>query len=326
MTSSADKIDQEKLRLEASVIPKLKNVFTHMAQDAETLYRRNGVIPEELAENYYPEFLKEIRDAMRRTIKTFGFELRSTLEQKHGLFFDAEFKRKFIGLEVKEKMKIVDEDLDPKLEEINNQFMIAATLFVANQSEAQTKFITATNAKELTLAAQQEEILFAEQAAQLRNEISRMADEANNLLVEQARLRERMTRANQQLIELQRNSKTIIAKNIKQNLIDRSQARSELIASQNVGMTEAWTRQKEAELIEDAGLVGANKNPINITKTWTALLDSKTRESHVEADGQTVGVNDFYNIGGFQALYPRDPNLPASESINCRCVSQNSVN
>lgn len=326
MSFSAEKIDEEKLRIEAYVIPKLKKVFAHMAQDAETLYRTTGRIPSELATNYYPEFLKEIRDAMRKTIKRFGFDLRGTLEIKHGLFFDAEFKKELIDLEIKKQTKIVDESIDPKLEAINNAFLSASTFFIANQSEAQATFIEATNAKELNLVVQQEEILFADEMAQRQNAINELRGrEATVAAGQELRLREQIATASRQMAESSRNSKAIIAKNIRINLIDRSQARSELISSQNVGMAEAWARQTEAQLVNDAGLVTGGGKVAKVIKTWTAILDSKTRAEHAQADHQQVEISQPFLVGGESLMYPRDPNGSAANTINCRCVSSHSI-
>lgn len=263
-------IDTRKRKLEANAISKLKAIFKNMASDAENLYRKNGKIDsQELAKNYYPEFLKEIRDMMRKTVKEFSFDLREGLQRK-GLNF---------GLQLKE---ITDTNIDDKLESINTELQNAQTFFVANTSEEQAKFITDTNAKEITLAVIQEESKFNSQKS---------------------------------LPEW-----IIIARNIKVNLLDRSQARSELIASQVVGMTESWSRNEEAELIQDYELE-VNGKPVEVLKTWVSILDSKTRPTHVAADFQQVGIDEDFIVGGFKAKYPRDENLPAEESINCRCIS-----
>ena len=322
MTFSIEKIDEEKIRIEASVVPKIKKIFANMAEDAETIYRTTGRVPEELAENYYPEFLKEVRDAMRKTIKKFGFDLRSSLEAKHGLFFDAEFKKTLVEIEFKKLVKIVDENIDPKLEKINNDLLSASTFFVANQSEAQASFITATNSKELTLAAQQEEILFADNMGKMQSELNDLlSKEPNTIGSQQTRIRQQIEASTRQIRESERNFQAIIAKNIKINLLDRSQARSELIASQNVGMAESWSRQTEAKLINDANLVTSGGNVVTVIKTWFARLDSRTRAEHVAADLQQVPVNQTFMVGGESLLYPRDPNGSSANVINCRCVA-----
>jgi hypothetical protein len=115
-------IDTRKRKIEAGAIPKLKAIFRNMANDAERIYRKNGSIDSrELANNYYPEFLKEIRDIMRKTTREFGFSLREDL-QKKGLNFG-------IDLEIKE---ITDSDVKNKLKEINAELEDATTFFIAN--------------------------------------------------------------------------------------------------------------------------------------------------------------------------------------------------
>ena len=264
-------IDVRKRKLEANSIPDLRVIFRNMANDAESIYRKNGSVnAKELANNYYPEFLKEIRDMMRKTVREFSFDLREDLQRK-GLNFG-------IDLEIKE---ITDPNVKDKLKEINTQFKESSTFFIANQSEEQAKYIAETNAKEIDLAIRQEELKFNNQKA---------------------------------LPEW-----IIIARNVKINLLDRRQARSELIASQVVGLTEAWTRQEEAQIIDEQELEIDNK-PVEVLKTWVAILDMKTRPSHASADFQQVSINDDFIVGGFKAKFPRDPNLPPEESIGCRCI------
>ncbi len=55
------------------------------------------------------------------------------------------------------------------------------------------------------------------------------------------------------------------------------------------------------------------------TKEWLATPDSRTREDHVHADGQKVGVREKFTVGGWPADRPHDPALPADQSIQCRC-------
>jgi hypothetical protein len=113
-------IDVRKRKLEANSIPDLRVIFRNMANDAENIYRKNGYIDDkQLANNYYPEFLKEIRDIMRKTVREFSFELRTDL-QKKGLDFG-------LDLEIKE---ITDLSAKDKLKEINTKFRESSTFFV----------------------------------------------------------------------------------------------------------------------------------------------------------------------------------------------------
>lgn len=55
-------------------------------------------------------------------------------------------------------------------------------------------------------------------------------------------------------------------------------------------------------------------------KEWLAVQDDRTRADHSAADGQQVGMNDEFDIGGEKMAYPGDPEGDASEVINCRCT------
>ncbi len=56
-------------------------------------------------------------------------------------------------------------------------------------------------------------------------------------------------------------------------------------------------------------------------KRWVAVIDSRTRASHIEASGQVVPFDGFFTVGGEKAQFPRDPVLSAGETVNCRCHS-----
>ena len=45
------------------------------------------------------------------------------------------------------------------------------------------------------------------------------------------------------------------------------------------------------------------------------------RPAHAALHGTAVGKDEFFNVNGYPAMGPHDPNLPASEIIFCRCTS-----
>lgn len=55
-------------------------------------------------------------------------------------------------------------------------------------------------------------------------------------------------------------------------------------------------------------------------KQWLATGDARTRESHLDADGQTVGLDEWFTVGGYDLEYPGDPYGPPEEVVNCRCT------
>lgn len=59
------------------------------------------------------------------------------------------------------------------------------------------------------------------------------------------------------------------------------------------------------------------------TKQWITVGDKNVRASHVQANRQTVDIDDPYNVGGHDMRFPADMSLgaPIAEWINCRCSS-----
>ena len=58
----------------------------------------------------------------------------------------------------------------------------------------------------------------------------------------------------------------------------------------------------------------------SMTKTWLATFDRRTRETHLEAHGQTVAYDQQFEVGGARLEFPGDPSGPPEEIINCRCT------
>lgn len=59
-------------------------------------------------------------------------------------------------------------------------------------------------------------------------------------------------------------------------------------------------------------------------KVWIAVLDDHTRPDHVDADSQTVEVDNAFDVGGEQLMIPCDDSLGASAGniCNCRCSAE----
>lgn len=56
-------------------------------------------------------------------------------------------------------------------------------------------------------------------------------------------------------------------------------------------------------------------------KTWSSMLIPTTREWHREAHGQTVGIDDYFFVGGEPMKYPHDPDASAENLVGCICYS-----
>lgn len=87
-------------------------------------------------------------------------------------------------------------------------------------------------------------------------------------------------------------------------------ARTETLRSVNIGRYEAYRQAVDSGRVREQ----------DIRRTWNATPDKRTRDTHAEMGGQTVGLNEaFVSPSGARLRYPGDPLAPAHETINCRC-------
>lgn len=98
-----------------------------------------------------------------------------------------------------------------------------------------------------------------------------------------------------------------------QSVFDVSDNRAETIARTEVIGAANGASHDMASAIGDTGMV--------LEKTWISTADPRTRETHVEADGQTVALSDLFTVGDVELAYPGDENVDApEETVNCRCT------
>lgn len=93
---------------------------------------------------------------------------------------------------------------------------------------------------------------------------------------------------------------------------EESKARTSEMAGNVLGSVRGAARESAASTITRvAGKV--------IDKTWHDVGDDRVRETHKLANKQTVPVGSPFIVGGAQLQYPRDPDGPLDQIINCRC-------
>lgn len=80
-------------------------------------------------------------------------------------------------------------------------------------------------------------------------------------------------------------------------------ARTMVTQSENSGRLDSYKQ------LEDNGVI--------LKKEWMATPDDRTRESHIDLDGEQQNINDEFSNG---LMYPADPNGDASEVWQCRCT------
>lgn len=97
--------------------------------------------------------------------------------------------------------------------------------------------------------------------------------------------------------------------------------RNEYYQAKRVAVTEVLRAHSVAR--EEA----IQQSPASDQKEWrhTGAHKNEPRPNHVAMDGQIVSKNQPFELRGrdgntYYPMYPRDPILPASESVNCHCI------
>jgi hypothetical protein len=96
-----------------------------------------------------------------------------------------------------------------------------------------------------------------------------------------------------------------------QEALDVTEARAETIARTEVISASNAGSYRAAQAYGEQGPA---------TKSWLATLDTRTRESHADADGQSVAMAENFTVGGYELEFPGDPAGPPEEVANCRCT------
>lgn len=100
-------------------------------------------------------------------------------------------------------------------------------------------------------------------------------------------------------------------KNYLTGLGEFSEFRADVIARTEVGMayeTGNW---------DGMGALGAY-GPLE--KEWLATSDRRTRPTHTALDGKILPIDQPFQVGSTEMLYPKQPGAPAKEVIQCRCT------
>ena len=84
--------------------------------------------------------------------------------------------------------------------------------------------------------------------------------------------------------------------------------------AQNIAENEANFIWNNSEY-QDAILTGKTR------KRWSAIMDRRTRDTHKEANGSVVFIDQPFVVGDSLLMYPGDASLGASDSelVGCRC-------
>ncbi len=126
------------------------------------------------------------------------------------------------------------------------------------------------------------------------------------------------------LSELKKQTQAAISQGISDGSTNADIAKAILAASDGVYDEMTTTRAKTIARTETAtsvnfGQVQTYKAEGVKSKEWLAVQDDRTRDDHAEADGQVVGIDEEFDVGGDSIDSPGSGSDPA-ENINCRCT------
>lgn len=112
----------------------------------------------------------------------------------------------------------------------------------------------------------------------------------------------------------------------------RQFAEGMVTTTQNHPGSEYYTSQDRAMVnaADEANTLGNYKQQADAikagkkNKSWRSMRDDRTRETHLEADGQTVGIFEPFHVGDSYLMFPRDISLGAEvkEVAGCRCIAE----
>lgn len=107
-----------------------------------------------------------------------------------------------------------------------------------------------------------------------------------------------------------------IAKRL-QNVTEMDKASS--IRNARTTVTSAENKGRQDSYIE------AEADGIILVKCWISTHDPRTREAHLELDGQERGIDEPFENSLGSIMYPGDPDAEPANVYNCRCSMKTKV-
>lgn len=279
--------NQIKQKIENLMVRNLRPLFIRMAKDFEKSVSDSLSVPDQ--NKYRDRLEKIIARGMKTTAEIFTRNIRNDLKKGISLF------------EIKADERI--EGGKEERKQIALEIAAKVALFIAEQKLKQANLVLETNYK------------------QMRESIDRAIEQLAETKSYRFKIEKKApVDAGSDLISYDQVGK-LASKLFKQT----SGSRPDLISFQTVGMAESFSKQAEAEVLNKSD-VTIDGEPVKgkLQKSWNAILDSKTREAHADADeeymGSPIDINDPFVVDGENLMYPRDPAGSAGNVINCRCA------
>lgn len=86
---------------------------------------------------------------------------------------------------------------------------------------------------------------------------------------------------------------------------------------------EGWADRLAADEIHGGQMAAAHAaveaSGLKGNKSWITVGDERVRPTHERADTQTVAIDEKFQVGNDELMYPHDENGSPEETVNCRC-------
>lgn len=96
---------------------------------------------------------------------------------------------------------------------------------------------------------------------------------------------------------------------------------SEIFVGLRTYRADGIARTRSMQVMSLADYSAYKQSGVVVEQSWLSARDGRVRETHREADGQVIELNEKFVVGGSSLRMPRDPSGPAEEILQCRCTT-----
>jgi|11_taG_2_1085331.scaffolds.fasta_scaffold02347_5 uncharacterized protein with gpF-like domain len=299
----AELMDKRITKIAKRQQPKFKSILANIKLDVVRLYKATGrVNARSVSQDYLPNLIALYGETYRKAVQEFGYDIRNSNNIKVNKFYTDYIKKNDVVL--------TEEVTNEQINNINAEYELAVAEFIRTYSQSQSGYVVDTNAKLINNAITQGEEVYNDTLGGIEEDINKEILALAGLgLVSSLKL----TKLQKKRTDFVDNKDIFIGNKVASKLTEYNKARSEMLSQVAVGSGEAFARDEEAKQLNKSNLV-------TIYKRWNAILDSRTRPAHVNADDQIVEKDDLFFVGGEYLKYPRDLSGSPKNIMNCRCT------
>jgi uncharacterized protein with gpF-like domain len=80
-----------------------------------------------------------------------------------------------------------------------------------------------------------------------------------------------------------------------------------------------WARTESAKVDNFGQLEGYKDAEFVTRKGWMCSFVPDSRDAHMDVDGEEVGIDEDFIVGGEAMAYPGDPKASPGNVVNCLC-------